>query len=74
MRNQGLPWLKICYSQHFSQMEKVGANKIDLSQYFSQKSSIKKFCIQLFASKWRLLSSADNLCKQFGLRLGLQKW
>ena len=22
---QGLPWLRICCSQHFSQMEKVGA-------------------------------------------------
>ena len=24
-RFQGLPWLRICCSQHFSQMEKVGA-------------------------------------------------
>ena len=35
--SQGLPWLRICCSQHFSQMEKVGAKWIDLSQGFSKK-------------------------------------
>ena len=25
INNQGLPWLRICCSQHFSQTEKVGA-------------------------------------------------
>ena len=30
-------WHRICCSQHFSQIEKVGANEIDFSQGFSQK-------------------------------------
>ena len=34
---QGLPWLKICCSQHFSQMEKLEPNEIDFSQGFSLK-------------------------------------
>ena len=34
---QGLPWLIICCSQHFSQMEKVEPDEINFSQAFSQK-------------------------------------
>ena len=34
---QGLPWLRICCSQHFSQMEKLEPNEIHFSQGFSQK-------------------------------------
>ena len=34
---QGLPLLRNCCSQNFSQMEKVGANEINFSQGFSQK-------------------------------------
>ena len=50
---QGLPWLIICCSQHFSQMEKAGAKwkklepiEIDFSQGFSQKVVSRSFfCI-----------------------------
>ena len=35
--NQGLPWLRICCSQHFSQTEKLEPNEINFSQGFSQK-------------------------------------
>ena len=34
---QGLPWLIICFSQHFSQMQKLESNEINFSQGFSQK-------------------------------------
>ena len=34
---QGLPWLRICCSQHFSQMEKLEPNANNFSQGFSQK-------------------------------------
>ena len=29
---QGLPWLRICCSQHFSQIEKLESNEVDFSQ------------------------------------------
>ena len=32
-----IPWLRICCSQHFSQMEKLEPNVTDFSQGFSQK-------------------------------------
>ena len=34
---QGLLWLRICCSQHFSQMEKLEPNVFDFSQGFNQK-------------------------------------
>ena len=37
VHKQGLPWLRNCCSQHFSQMEKVGVKFIDFSQGFSQE-------------------------------------
>ena len=33
----GLPWLRICCSQHLNQMEKLEPIEIDFSQGFSQK-------------------------------------
>ena len=43
----GLPWLRICCRQYFSQMDKVGA-KLTLAIEFQPESSIKNLlCIAL---------------------------
>ena len=36
---QGLPWLRICCSQHFSQMKKVGA-KLTLATVLARKEGL----------------------------------
>ena len=53
---QGLPWLRICCSQHFSQMEKVVAKSIDFSQGFSQKV-VSRSC-----SVFNFLPASGNFC------------
>ena len=47
-QTQGLPWLRICCSQHFTSLakwEKLEPNEIDFSQGFSQKVGLRQFCI-----------------------------
>ena len=73
-RYTGLPSLKICCSQHFSQMEKkLEPNEINLSQRFSQKVvSTSCFVFNSLPTRGDLLS-CDKLCKQFGPRSGPTK-
>ena len=54
---QGLPWLRICCSQHFSQIVKVGATKNRLQPRVKIESSIPNslptsgdFCLLLITS------------------------
>ena len=60
--SHGLPRLRICYSQHFSQMEKLEPSEIDFSQGFSQKVS-KSFSVfnSLTASDHLLITFANSL-------------
>ena len=56
LSSQGIPWLRICCSQHFSQMEKKEPNEINFSQGFNQKE-VSTSCF-VFNS----LPARDNFC------------
>ena len=59
---QGLPWLRICCSQQFSQMEKLESNEMNFSQGFSQKVSTSCFIFNSLPAV-----SAGKLCNQTDL-------
>ena len=73
---QSLHWLRICCSQHFSQMEKkLEPNEIDCSQDFSQKVESRNCSLfnSLSATSGDFYNILIAFTKKFGPRSGPTK-